>query len=99
MVEFLVMGLQAPYALSIAPLDDSVAPAVRVALLFGLFAVSGGFWIAKRLTRSWRSAPSEDPRAACRLHDWLQMDDGRFVCLRCNYRAGSSFPLTRDRSG
>ena len=97
MIDLLTMGFYAPHALSVAPLDDSVAPAVRMALLFGFFAVSSGFWIAKRLTRSWRSAAGHDPRAACRLHDWLQMDDGGFVCLRCSYRAGSSLPLTRDR--
>lgn len=99
MIELLTMGFFAPHTLGAVRLDDSVEPVVRMALLFGLSAMAGGFWIGKRLTRSWRTAGSEDPRAACRLHDWLQIDDGGFVCLRCSYRAGSSFPLTRDRSG
>lgn len=99
MVELLTMGFYMSHTLGTARLDDSVEPAVRMALLVGLCAIAGGFWIGKRLTRSWRSAASEDPRVPCRLHDWLQVDDGGFVCLRCSYRAGSSFPRTHNRSG
>ncbi len=94
----LSMGLGIPQAVGAAGLDDSLLPVVRLAILLTISAVAGGAWIGRALTRSWRSTPGEDPRAACRLHDWLPMDDGEFVCLRCGHLAGSSPPSPHDRS-
>jgi hypothetical protein len=97
-LELLMLVLGIPHALDAAALDESLLPVVRVALVFALSAVTGGAWLARALTRSRRSGASKDPQTACHLHDWIRMDDGGFVCLRCSYRAGSSRPAAHDPS-
>ncbi len=79
------------------PLYEGVLAALEAAVVLGICSVGAGLWIGSLLTRPWRASPTEDPRAACRVHDWLRLDDGSFVCLRCNYRAGSSFGAVRPR--
>jgi hypothetical protein len=81
MVESLVQyvaGIHAAF-----PLDESLLPVLRVALALAFSAVSGGLWVAWRLVRG-----SENLQAACRLHDWLEVD-GHYICTRCAYEAGS----------
>jgi hypothetical protein len=98
----LLFCLRAACDLGAAPLDESLLPVLQVVMIFGISVVSGGVWLAASLTRSRRAskssgAPCEDLQAACRQHDWLRMDDGGFVCLRCSYRAGASLPPSRGR--
>jgi hypothetical protein len=95
MVESLTAWLHLFDSVTAAPLDERLLPALVGVLVLGVVAVFGGVWIAKRLRGPVRGATDsgrtgEDPQAACRLHEWIRMDDGDFVCLRCSYRAGSS---------
>jgi hypothetical protein len=77
------------------PLQEAVLPVLRVVIVLGGSAVGAGLWMASRLARPRVGSPTEHPQAACQLHDWLQLEDGGFVCLQCNYRAGSSFASAR----
>ena len=92
MHEILRAAFGVPHVVGTAALDESLLPVVRVAIVLVMSAVTGGAWIGRALTRSRHAA---DLQAACRLHDWLPMDDGGFLCLRCSYRAGSSLPAAR----
>ena len=90
MVEFISVCFDILHNAGTFPLHEGVLPVLRVALLLGASAVGIGLWIASRLARPWRASPADHPQTACLLHDWLRLDDGGFVCLRCSYRAGSS---------
>jgi hypothetical protein len=78
------------------PLQEAVLPVLRVAIVLGGSAVGAGLWIASRLARPRVGSPAEQAQATCQLHDWLQLEDGGFVCLQCNYRAGASFASARE---
>lgn len=79
------------------PLNESVLPALHVALALGASAVGIGVWLASLLARPWRASPTDHPQSVCTLHDWLRLDDGGFVCLRCGYRAGASLASASRR--
>lgn len=93
-ISFLSLSLR---NLGTLPLHEGVLSALHAALALGACSVGAGLWIASLLARPWRASPREHPQSVCRLHDWLRLDDGGFVCLRCSYRAGSSVVATRAR--
>ena len=67
------------------PLDESLLPLLRIALPLVLSVVSGGVWAARLLA----GRGGAHLQAGCRRHDWMRVE-GRFICLRCSYEAGSS---------
>ena len=71
--------------------DESLLPVLMVVVALTASAVLAGLGLARRLTSSAGAVRtgSADDSGACRLHDWLRLDNGVFVCLRCNYTAGS----------
>ncbi len=71
------------------PLDQALGPVIEAVLVFGSLAIGAGVCIARLLTRKAAGKSNEDVLSQCRRHDWLRMDDGGYVCLRCSYRAGS----------
>jgi hypothetical protein len=72
------------------PLDDGPLSALGVACVVSIVAIGVGLGIAARLARRRPGSPAAHPQTPCRLHEWLQLDDGGFVCVQCSYRAGSS---------
>ncbi len=76
---------------SVTATQQSLLPVLVMAAAFAALAICGGVWVARRLTSSAGSSQtgSEDGLGACRLHDWLRLDNGVFICLRCSYTAGS----------
>ena len=97
MVESVSLCLDSLRGAGALPLQGAVLPVLCVAFALGVFTVGTGLWIASLLARPWKGSRAEDPQAACRLHDWLRLDDGGFVCLQCSYRAGFSSASARDR--
>jgi len=85
MVESLLSYLGCPLAGS--SLDQSLLPVLEVTLVVAMAAMLLGISIAERVVRSKGSAGLQ---AGCRLHDWIRLDDGHFICLQCSYQAGSS---------
>jgi hypothetical protein len=71
--------------------DERLLPVLLVVAAFTVSAVLAGLWLARRLTSPVGSGRigSGDDFGACRLHDWLRLDNGVFICLRCNHTAGS----------
>ncbi len=73
------------FAVRTWPLDEGLAPVIEAILVLGSLAIGFGVCIARALTRS---AARDSAFTVCRRHDWLHVEDG-YVCVRCNYRAGS----------
>ena len=69
-------------------MDQSLLPVLVASLLGAIAALACGLGLAERLVRSKGSRT--DLQVACRLHEWMRLEDGRFVCLQCSYQAGSS---------
>ncbi len=71
--------------------DESLAPVLVIAVAFAASTILAGVWLARRLTRAAGSVKTDsaDDFGVCRLHDWLRLDNGVFICLRCSYTAGS----------
>ena len=68
------------------PVEQGLAPVLEAIFLFASVAIGLGVWIARRAARTLRTGAQDAP---CRRHEWVRLDDGGFLCARCDYRAGS----------
>ena len=85
----LEQGIQLLHAARTLPLEQGLAPVIEAVVVMGSLTIGIGVWIARALTRSGGTrADGEQPFSPCRRHDWLRVDDGGYVCVRCSYRAG-----------
>ncbi len=69
--------------------DQALKPVLEAVVVLGSLAIGLGVCVARSLTRRMVGIIGEDAAARCRRHDWLRSDNGGYVCVRCNYRAGS----------
>lgn len=79
-------GVQLLNAARAFPVEQGLVPVFEALFLFASVAIGLGVWLARRAARSLGAGGQGTP---CRRHDWVRLDDGRFLCARCDYRAGS----------